>query len=87
MCIIFVVYGVAVSNAQEVDIIAARKELGTLHIPYTRNAYLSCAEEGDFYAISLFADIGMDLEIKGQHGMTALLLAINNGHQKQWTFY
>src|SRR5262245_52190727 len=58
---------------------AARIKLGQLSLPFTDEAFLESAANGDVYAIKLFLAAGMNPNVADRTGMTALMWAAGNG--------
>lgn len=59
----------------------ARRELGQMNIEYSEASFLKCAERGDVLAVKLFLASGIDPNIKGNDGMTPLLIAAREGRE------
>jgi len=55
---------------------AARLELSNLSVPYTRDAFIQSAKEGQLRVVKLFLAAGMDPNAKDAEGQTALMYAI-----------
>ncbi len=50
----------------------ARAELSRLSLPYTANAFVQAARQGDMHAVKLFLAAGMDSNVKDDEKATAL---------------
>lgn len=59
----------------------ARHELEQLDIPYTREAFVDSAKDGNLQAVELFLAAGMSANSTGTYGITALMWAVHNGHK------
>jgi len=59
---------------------AARAELAGISLPYTAEAMVESAKNGDIVAVELFLAAGMNLNAKNAKGDTALMLAAKGGH-------
>src|SRR5262245_4641204 len=60
--------------------ITAREQLARLNIPYTEDAFVSRAAQGDNRAIALFLDSGLYPNARNQDGFTALMWSAGQGH-------
>jgi ankyrin repeat protein len=59
---------------------AARSELARIPLPYTPDALIESAKNGDLRAVKLFLAAGMDPNGKNKDGTTALMSAAGKGH-------
>lgn len=59
---------------------AARAELGRIPLPYTPDAFIESAGNGNLAAVRLFLAAGMDPNTKNESGNTALMHAAGGGH-------
>lgn len=59
----------------------ARRELGKLNIEYSEASFVTCAERGDFLAVKLFLQSGMNPNVKDGNAMTPLMAAAKSGRE------
>ena len=60
----------------------AHEELARIPLPYTPDAFVESAKNGDLATVKLFLAAGMDPNAKGREGDTALMYAAGKGHLK-----
>jgi ankyrin repeat protein len=86
--VVVVLYVLTPFLAHSRSAVEARKKLAELLLPYSREAFLRSAEEGDTVAVQLFLEAGMEVDVEagmeidvaGEGGVTALMLAALQGH-------